>query len=339
MKLAEIARRLGCELRGDAAEVEIVGVASLEEAAPGQLAFLANAKHHARLAGCRASAIIGGPDMPPVSIPVLVHANPYLSFARAVRLFHEPCLPPPGVHPSAVVDPTATLGADVSIGPRAVVGARCRLAAHVVVHANATLYPDVEVGEHTQIHSGVVVREGSRLGARVVLQPGCILGGDGFGFAPDDEGRYHPIPQTGIVVLEDDVEIGANTTVDRAALGETRIGAGTKIDNLVMVAHGVTIGRNTVVAAQVGFAGSTRVGNHVQVGGQAGTAGHLSIGDGARIVGRSGVHGDVAPGATVSGFPELDVRVWRRAVAVFAKLPQLASRVRQLERAAELPDG
>lgn len=335
MKLAEIARRLDCELRGEAAQLEITGVASLEDAGPSELTFLADAKHRARVRDCRAGAIIVAPDEPETAMPALLSNNPYLSFAHALQLFHEPCLPDEGVHPSAWIDPSAELGEGVRVGPRAVIGARCRLGAGTAVHANVTLYPDVELGTGCTLHAGAIVREGSRLGAQVVLQPGAVVGSDGFGFAPDERGHFHPIPQTGIVVLEDRVEIGANATVDRAALGETRIGEGTKIDNLVQVAHGCTLGKHTVVAAQAGFAGGTRIGNHVQVGGQVGTAGHLTIGDGVKIVAQSGLHGDVAPGLTVAGYPAIDASLWMRAVAALSKLPELLRRVRKLERAAQ----
>jgi UDP-3-O-[3-hydroxymyristoyl] glucosamine N-acyltransferase len=208
-----------------------------------------------------------------------------------------------------------------------------RLGARTVVHPHVTLYEDVTVGEDCVLHSGVQVREGCRLGHRVIVQNGAVIGADGFGFAKDEAGRYLKIPQVGIVVIEDDVEIGALTAVDRAALGETRIGRGTKLDNLVQIGHSVTIGADTVVAGQTGIAGSTRVGSRVTLAGQVGIIGHLEIGDDVIVTAQTGVGQSVAKGAVLSGSPALDNRGWLKSIAVFARLPELQRRVRELERA------
>ncbi|HET8646924.1 MAG TPA: UDP-3-O-(3-hydroxymyristoyl)glucosamine N-acyltransferase [Vicinamibacteria bacterium] len=337
MILRELADRLGCSLRGDGA-VEVVRVAGIEDSGPGDLTFLANRKYARRLATTRASAVIVSPETE-TPLPSLLSANPYLAFARAVSLLHPAAPPAAGVHATAVVDPSAELGEGVHVGPLAVVGPRVRIGPGTVVHAQVVLYEGAVVGRDCLLHSGVQVREGCRLGDRVVLQNGAVIGADGFGFARDDEGRYHKIPQRGIVVLEDDVEIGALCAIDRAALGETRVGRGTKIDNLVQVGHSVTIGRDTVLAGQVGIAGSTRVGDRVTLAGQVGVAGHLTIGDGVVATAQTGIPGSVEAGAVVSGYPAIDNRDWLKASAVFARLPELQRRVRELERRLKKGDG
>jgi UDP-3-O-[3-hydroxymyristoyl] glucosamine N-acyltransferase len=333
VKLRELAGRLGCELLGDG-EVELRGVAGLEQAGPGDLTFLANPRYAPRLAATRASAAVVPPGHE-AALPRLVSDNPYLAFARAVALLVPPARPAPGVHPSAQVHPTAVLGAGVHVGALAVVGARARVGPGSVLHAHVVLYDDVSVGEDCLLHSGVQVREHCRLGDRVVVQNGAVIGGDGFGFAKDRDGRYQKFPQVGTVVIEDDVEIGALTAVDRAALGETRIGRGSKLDNLVQVGHSVRIGSDTVLCGQVGIAGSSTIGSNVTLAGQVGVAGHLTIGDGAIATAQTGIPGDVPKGAVISGSPSIDNRAWLKSVAVFAKLPDLQRRLRELERRVE----
>ena len=330
MKLRDLAARLGCELRGDGA-VEIGGVAGLEQAGPGDLTFLANPRYASHLATTRAAAVVLAPGHE-AAVPCLLSDNPYLTFARAVALLRPPARPAPGVHPSAQIDPTAVLGADVHVGALAVVGQGVHVGARSALHPHVVLYEGVEVGEDCVLHSGVQVRERCRLGNRVVVQNGAVIGADGFGFARDDEGRHHKFPQVGIVVVEDDVEIGALTAIDRAALGETRIGRGTKLDNLVQVGHSVTIGEDAVLAGQVGVAGSTRIGSRVTLAGQVGVAGHLTIGDGAIATAQTGIPASVERGAVVSGYPAIENRAWLRSSAVFAKLPELQKRLRELER-------
>ena len=331
MKLADLARRLGCELRGDGA-IEIRAIRSLEDAGPGDLTFLSNRKYVSQVAATTASAIIVPADAAEVPCASLRAANPYLAFAQALGLFHVARRPAPGIHPTAVVAASARIAEPVSIGAYAVVGDDVEIGSEATIHPHVTLYPGVRIGRSFVAHAGVVVREDVVIGDRVVLHPGVVLGADGFGFAPTSEGAVK-IPQTGIVILEDDVEVGANTTIDRATLGATVIRRGAKLDNLVMVGHNCEVGAHSFLAAQVGLAGSTKLGRGVQMGGQAGAAGHLTIGDGVQIVAQSGVPSSVAAGQIVGGYPAVEVTRWRRASAALLRLPKLLQRVRRLERA------
>ena len=333
MKLRELAERLGCELCGDG-DVEIRGVAGLEQAGPGELSFLAHPRYADKLAATRAAAVVVA-DGHETSLPCLVSDKPYLAFARAVALLRPQARPAAGVHVSAQVDPSAVLGEGVHVGALSVVGKGVHVGARSVLHPHVVLYDGVELGEDCVLHAGVSVREGCRLGQRVVVQDGAVIGADGFGFARDKDGRYHKFPQVGIVVIEDDVEIGALTAIDRAALGETRIGRGTKLDNLVQVGHSVRIGEDTVLAGQVGVAGSTQIGRGVTLAGQVGVAGHLTIGDGVTATAQTGIPSSVEAGSVVSGYPAIENRAWLRSSAVFAKLPELQRRLRELERKLE----
>ena len=330
MRLALLAERLGCTLRGSGT-VEVNRVQAIEDAGPGDLTFVASARFLAKLPATRASAVIVSPDVE-CALPSLLTAKPYVAFARAVAILHPAVRPAAGVHPLASVDPTATLGEGVHVGAFACVGPRARVGARTVLRPHVVLYEDVEVGDDCLLHSGVQVRESCRLGHRVIVQNGAVIGGDGFGFAKDEDGRYLKIPQVGIVVVEDDVEIGALTAIDRGALGETRIGRGTKLDNLVQIGHSVAIGADTVVAAQVGVAGSTKIGNRVVLAGQIGIVGHITIGDGVIATAKTGIGHSLPEGAIVSGAPEMENRAWLKSIGVFAKLPELQKRVRELER-------
>jgi UDP-3-O-[3-hydroxymyristoyl] glucosamine N-acyltransferase len=332
MKLAALAERLDCELRGDGS-IEIRAVRSLEEAGPGDVTFLANPKYASQVATTRASAIILPAAADEVPLASLRAANPYLAFAEALGLFYVPRRPAPGIHPTAVVAASARIAAPVSIGAYAVIGDDVEIGPEATIHPHVTIYPGVRIGRAFVAHAGVVVREDVRIGDRVVLHPGVVLGADGFGFAPSPRGAVK-IPQTGTVVIEDDVEIGANTTVDRATLGATTVRQGAKLDNLVMVAHNCEVGAHSFLAAQVGLAGSTKLGRGVQMGGQAGAAGHLTIGDGVQVVAQSGVPNSIAPGRIVGGYPAVEVTRWRRASAALLRLPELLRRVRRLERAS-----
>jgi UDP-3-O-[3-hydroxymyristoyl] glucosamine N-acyltransferase len=335
MKLGEIARALGCELRGDG-DVEIVAVSPLEEAAPGALTFLADARLAAKVAGTRASAIVLAPDAADVALPSLRAPHPYLAFVRAVELLQPPAARrEPGIHPTAVIAPNATLGPGAVVGAHVVVGERARIGRDATLHPNVTIYGDVIIGDDFTAHAGVVVREAVHIGDRVLLHAGAVIGSDGFGFLPLPDGN-RKIPQVGTVVLEDDVEIGANATVDRAALGSTVVARGAKIDNLVTVAHGCRVGPGSLLAAQVGLAGGTTLGARVMLGGQVGTAGHQTIGDGAQIAAKSGVSGDVPAGAVYGGIPAVEIRTWRRFVSAWLRLPELLRRVRRVERALGL---
>ena len=272
------------------------------------------------------------------ALPSLLSDNPYLTFAQALGILQGRPRPAAGVHPTAYVEPSAVLSADVHVGPFAVIGARTRVGARTVLHAHVVLGEDVAIGDDCLLHSGVHIREGCRIGQRVILQNGSVIGSDGFGFARDAAGRYHKIPQVGVVVLEDDVEIQANTTVDRAPLGETRIGRGTKVDNLVQIAHGVTIGADTVLCAQVGIAGSSKIGSQVTLAGQVGVTDHVELGDGVIATGQAVILRSVEPKQMVSGFPAMPGRAWWRGIALLTQLSGLLRRVRAIERRLDLGD-
>ncbi len=338
MRLSELASQLGCELRGDGT-VEIARVAPIESAGAGELTFIANPRYLRYLPDCRAAAIILAPDAPETRIASLRTTEPYLAFSRAVELFHVPLSWPLGIHPTAQVAASASVGASAAIGAYAVIGERVRIGAGARIAAHVVVYDDVAIGDRFTAHAHVTVRERVRIGSDVVLHAGAVIGSDGFGYAAAD-GGIRRLLQGGDVVLEDEVEIGANTTVDRAMVGSTVLRRGVKLDNLIMVAHGCAIGEHSMLAAQVGLSGSTRIGSWVRIGGQAGTGGHQQIGDGATVAGRAGVLGDVAPSATIGGFPAIDQGRWRRMVTAAARLPELFRRVRRLERLAdvEVPD-
>ncbi len=331
MRLSEIAYLLNCELVADH-DVDIHRVAGIEEAGPGDLTFVSNRKYVRHIRHTRAAAVILGYDMPEVPIASLRTKNPYLAFAQALELFFVAVPPPPGVHPTAVIAQDVELGVNPSIGAYAVVGSGCVLGAAVVLYPHVVIYPGVTIGDGCILHAHTIVREHCRLGHRVTLQNGVVIGSDGFGFAPREDGSYVKICQTGRVLIEDDVEIGANTTIDRAAVGDTIIRKGAKLDNLVQIGHGAQVGENSVLAAQVGLAGSTRLGRNVKVGGQVGFAGHLEVGDGAVITAQSGTSHDVDAKAVISGSPAMDNAVWLRSMAILPKLPDLYRKIRELER-------
>lgn len=332
MKLAEISQRLGCELQGDG-NIEIAGVRGIDEAGPGELTFVANAKYLAKLPTTTAAAVILSPDIPVVALPSLRTPNPYFAFAQALELFYPPYMPPEGIHPTAVVASSAKIGDHASIGPYAVVGENVEIGESARIFAHVVIYPNVQIGRNFTAHAGVIVREGSRIGDRVVLQGGVVIGGDGFGYVPLPNGTIYKIPQTGIVILEDEVEIGANTTIDRATVGATIIRRQTKLDNLVQIGHGSEVGEGCFLAAQVGLAGSTKIESRVQMGGQVGTAGHLTVGKNTMVVAQSGIPKDVPPNSIVGGYPAVDVHAWRRYSAALPKLPDILRRLRRLEKA------
>ena len=334
LKLKDIAERIGARLDGDG-EVEIRGVAGIEEAGPGDLTFFTNPRYAAELRRTRASAVILGDDAGPAPGAMLRAPEPYLAFARAVELFADAWRPAPGVHERAVVGRGVTLGDGASIGPCAVIGDGARIGARTIVHPHVTIGREAEIGEDCLIHARVSIRERVRLGSRVIVQDGAVLGSDGFGFARRRDGSHHKIPQIGGLVVDDDVEIGANTTIDRPAVGETRIGAGTKIDNLVQIAHGVTLGRDVLLAAQVGIAGSSTIEDGVTLAGQVGVAGHITLGRGVVATAQTGIPNSVEPGALISGYPAIPNREWLKSSAVFRKLPELRRLVADLQRRIE----
>ncbi len=328
--LAELAAELQGEVIGDGS-VEIRGVAGIKEAGPGDITFLANSRYDAYLDETRAAAVICAPGTRPAAMPLLIVGNPYLAFQRIVRLFRpELFRPVPGVHPTAVVAPEARLGEGVSVGAHCVVEPGAVLGARVVLMPGCYIGHAAEVGDDTFLYPRVTVREECVIGKRCMLHPGVVVGSDGFGFALD-AGRFHKVPQVGNVVIGDDVEIGANTTIDRATTASTRIGDGTKIDNLVQIGHNVVIGRHCIVVAQVGISGSTQLEDYVTLAGQVGLAGHIKVGRGATVGAQSGVPRSIEPGATVSGYPAIPHNLWRRIAAVIPKLPQLFQRTRDLE--------
>jgi UDP-3-O-[3-hydroxymyristoyl] glucosamine N-acyltransferase len=336
VKLSELATRLDCRLEGDG-ELDVTRVAGIQDAQPGDVTFLANPKYEKLLATTRATAVILKEEAPAAPCAMLRARDPYLAFARAVSLFAPVSRPAPGVHALAAIAADASLGADVSVGPFVAIGEGARIGERTVIYPNVTIGAGATVGSDCTIHSNAAIRERCTVGDRVILQNGVVVGGDGYGFVRRGDGTHEKIPQVAVVVIEDDVELGANTTVDRPAVGETRIKAGTKIDNLVQIGHGVTVGRNVLMAAQVGIAGSTDVEDDVVFGGQVGVGGHLTIGRGAIAVGQSGVTNSLDPGAFVAGYPAIDSRDWRKASVLFRRLPEMKRRIEQLEaRVAEL---
>jgi len=330
MRLGEIAERLGRGVAGDAA-LTIGGVAALDGAGPDELSFVRSPRWAKGLAASRAGAVIVPAGVEP-DRPAILSPNPGLDFARAVALLVPPLRPPAGVDPRACVAADAEIDASASVGAGAVVGPGCRVGARSLVLANATLYPDVTLGADCTIHAGVVLREGTRLGDRVVVQPNAVVGGDGFGFAFDERGEPEKIPQVGRVVVEDDVEIGACTTIDRAALGETRIGRGTKIDNGVQIAHNCDVGEAVVIVAQAGLAGSTVVERGAMLMARAASAGHLRIGERAFVGAAASLHRDVKPGGRVWGTPQMEERLFHRVVAAMTRLPDMLRRLRAVEK-------
>ncbi|HKS30659.1 MAG TPA: UDP-3-O-(3-hydroxymyristoyl)glucosamine N-acyltransferase [Pyrinomonadaceae bacterium] len=334
MKLAELAERTNARIEGDA-EVEIKGAAGLDIAEAGDVTFLANKRYTPQVETTRASAIFVGEDaeIGRKDITVLRTRDPYLAYTRALIIFYPEPRPEPFIHPSAVIDPTAHVGEGVWIGANAVIGREAEIGARVRIHPNATVYDAVRIGDDSVIHSGVSLREGTILGKRVIVHNNTVVGSDGFGFAKDEEGRWLKIPQTGRVVVEDDVEIGANTAIDRASVGETRIGRGTKVDNLVQVGHSCSVGEDTLLCGQVGLAGSTKVGNRVILAGQVGVGGHLSIGDDAVLMAQAGVFYDVPPKSIYSGgIPAFDHKESLRTMAAIRKLTEMQRTLRTLEK-------
>ena len=340
MKLKDIAARLQCRLEGDG-EVEIHRVAGIDRAEPGDLTFLAHEKYRKRLAGTHASAVIVGPDAPAnaVSAALLRTDQPYLAFARAVALLMPTAPPPSGVDPASSIAPDVALGPDVAIGPFVSIGAGASIGARTVIYPNVAIGAGATIGEDCVIHSQVSIRDRVAIGHRVVLQDGAVVGSEGFGFARQPDGSHLKIPQRAGIVLEDDVEIGANTTIDRPAIGETRIGAGTKIDNLVQVAHGVRVGRRVLLAAQVGIAGSCEIDDDVVLAGQVGVANHVRLGKGVIATAQTGIPNSVDAGEYISGYPAIAHRDWLKSSAVYRQLPALRKRVADLEqRIAELEE-
>ena len=328
--LSELAAELDGLVVGDGTTV-IRGVAGIREAMPGDLTFLANSRYDSHLAETRASAVICSREKRDAPLPLLMVENPYLAFQRAVRIFRpDHYRPAPGIHASACVAGDAIVGREAAIGAHCVVEPGARIGDRVVLMSGCYVGHGASIGDDSYLYPRVVIREDCALGARCVLHPGVVVGSDGFGFALD-KGRYHKVPQVGNVVIGDDVEIGANTTIDRATTHSTRIGEGTKIDNLVQIGHNVVVGRHCIIVAQVGISGSTELEDHVTLGGQAGLVGHIKIGKGAMVGAQSGVTKSVPEATVVTGYPATQHSAWKRLQAFIHRLPDLFQRTRELE--------
>jgi UDP-3-O-[3-hydroxymyristoyl] glucosamine N-acyltransferase len=334
MKLSELAAQTGATCNLSDGDIEIAGAAGLDQAASGQVTFLSNPRYTSRVKTTGASAIYLGEsvEVARTDLAVLRAKDPYLAYTRALILFHPGPPFAPSVDPSAVIDPTAQIGDGISIAAHVVIGRNAEIGERVRLHPNVTIYDNVTIGADSEIHSGVAIRENSIVGRRVIIHNNSCIGSDGFGFAKDEERRWLKIPQTGRVVIEDDVEIGAGTTIDKASTGETRIKRGAKLDNLVQVGHSCAVGEDALLCAQVGMAGSSRVGDRVILTGQVGIGGHITVGDDAILYPQSGVPNDVAAGAVLVGTPAFEVSAFWRAIAVFKKLGDIPKRIRGLEK-------
>ena len=331
MKLGDIATRLQCVLQGDR-NLEIIGVLGIEDAGPGHLTFVSNPKYAAKARTTKASAIIVSPDFPEIEAATLRSPNPYLAFARAVELFYQPPKPAPGIDPTARIASTARIGERASVGPYVVIEDDVEIGTDCTLHPFVHISRGARIGNNFKAYAHVSVREFCRIGNNVILQDGAKVGTDGFGYARRDDGSYYKIVQSGIVVIEDDVEVGANATIDRGTIGETRVRRGAKIDNLVQVGHASEVGENTLLCAQVGLAGSSKIGRNVILTGQVGVAGHLEIGDGVVATAQTGIPNSIEPGKVVSGYPAIDNKLWLKSSAVFKRLPELLKRIEALEK-------
>lgn len=340
MKLAEVAQKLGCQLEGSP-EIEIRSVAGIEQAEAGQITFLANRRYFPLLHSTRASAVLveegikmgRNPDLPPLA--ALRTPNPYLAFAHAIELFYQPPRYAPGTHPTAIISNRAIVGEGAHIGPYCYVDEEAEIGRNAVLHSFVTIYRGARIGDDFFAHAHAVVREFCRIGNRVILQNGVVIGGDGLGFAKQKDGSWYKMAQSGPAVLEDDVEVQANACVDRATVGETRIGRGTKLDDLVLIGHASRIGADTMLCGQVGLAGSTKVGRNCILAGQVGTAGHLTVGDGTVVTAQSGIPNDVPARSLFSGYPAVENRQWLKTMAALNRLPDLQKLVRTLEAEIE----
>lgn len=330
LTLADIAKLVEGELEGNDA-ITIRGVAKIEDARLGEITFIANPKYAKYIDSTQASAVLVGQDFPVTDRPVIRTANPYLAFLKLLRIFHPlQELLAPGIHPAAIIDRSAKLGAKVRIGAGVVIEKNCSIGDNVTIHPNVVIGPEVEIGSHTLIYANVSLRERVRIGNNVIIHCGAVIGSDGFGFAREGQ-QYLKIPQVGTVIIEDDVEIGANCTIDRATLGATILRRGVKLDNLIQVAHNVEIGENTVIAAQTGISGSTKIGKNVMIGGQVGFVGHIEIGDNTTIGAQSGITKSLPANSVYFGYPARPIMQAKREEAALRKLPELLKRIRELE--------
>ncbi|HVW85811.1 MAG TPA: UDP-3-O-(3-hydroxymyristoyl)glucosamine N-acyltransferase [Bryobacteraceae bacterium] len=332
MKLKELAAALGCRVAGED-EIEIQGVRGMEQAGEGHLTFLSNPKYAPKLRHTRASAVVAA--QPVAGIPTVLSANPYHDFARALEFFYQPPRPPAGIHPSAAIAATARVGENASIGPFVAVGENVVIGRNAILHPHVVIYEGAVIGDDVTLHSHAAVREFCRIGNRVIVQNGVVIGGDGFGFAKRSDGTHHKIVQSGVTVVEDDVEIQSLTSVDRATLGETRVKRGAKVDSLVQIGHACVVGEDNIICAQTGLAGSSVLEKNVLLAGQVGVSGHLTIHEGAIVYAQSGIGGDVPPNTRVSGSPAFDASEWLRAITAFPKLPEILRTLRELKKKIE----
>lgn len=332
MKLFELAEATRSTIECGDKALEIKAAAGLDIAGPGEITFLANPKYTPQIRDTKASAIFltDGVPLDRNDIAVLRSKDSYLAYTRALRIFNPTAEVVPSVHATAVVDPSATVAASCSIGANVVIGANCRIGENVKLHPNATVYDGVSIGDGSVIHSGVSIRENCEVGANCIVHNNTTIGCDGFGYAKDEEKRWLKIPQVGRVILEDDVEIGANTAIDCASVGETRIKRGAKIDNLVQIGHSCTVDEDALICSQTGLAGSSVIGKRVILAGQVGIAGHLKVGDDAVLTAKSATSHDVEPGKIVSGIPGFDNKEWLRSTAAFRRLGELVQKIRDL---------
>ncbi len=336
MKISELAAALGCTVSPSVepgGDVEITGVSGLEQAGPGQLTFLSNPKYAPKLKLTQAGAVLAA--KPVEGIATLISTNPYHDYARALELFYQPPRPAPGIHPSAAIAGSAKIGVGASIGAFVAVGENVVIGRNAVLHPHVVIYAGATIGDDFTAHSHSVVREFCRVGNRVILQNNVVIGGDGFGFAKRADRSHHKIVQSGITVIEDDVEIQSLTSIDRASMGETRVKRGAKIDSLVQVGHNCIVGEDNIICSQTGLAGSSVLEKDVLLAGQVGVSGHLTIHEGATIYAQSGIGGDVAAGARMSGSPAFDAGEWLRAITAFQKLPEILRSVRELKKKSE----
>lgn len=332
MTLGQLAERLQCQLHGGDSKAEVTGISTLEQAQAGEVTFLSNLRYAPKVKGTKATAVIAAEPLQSIEAATLVSQNPYHDFARALGFFFQPSRPAAGIHPAACVAASARIGVNASIGACAVVGENVVIGANALLHPHSVIYDGCEIGDDFTAHSHVSVREFTNIGNRVTLHNGVVIGGDGFGFAKTNEGRQFKIPQTGRVVIEDDVEVQTLTSIDRSTLGETRVKRGAKIDSLCQIGHACVIGEDNIICAQTGLAGSTVLRENVIMAGQTGSAGHLTIHKNAVVWAQSGLHSDVAEGAIVAGSPAFDSRDWLRSTTVLPRLPDLIRTIRALER-------
>ncbi len=329
--LREIADKLQCELIGNG-DLMISGIAPIEEATENQLTFLSNPKYAKHVTTTKAAAIIVADEKSLQNKSGILSANPYLSFALCLEFFRRKRYQTAGIHATALISPDAFIGQDVRIGPYVVIEAGVTISDHVSIDAFTYLYEGARIGENTKIYSHCVIREDCLIGQNVILQNSVVIGSDGFGYAKRDDASWHKIPQTGFVIIEDDVEIGAGTTIDRGTIGATIIKRGAKIDNLVQIGHASVVGEDTLLCSQVGLAGSSKIGNNVILSGQVGVAGHLTVGNNVIATAQTGIPSSVPDNQVISGYPAIANREWLKASVIFTRLPKLQKEIRELKK-------